>query len=107
MGVILRGTGCCLPSRVVTSEDIAGTFDVEAEWILSRTGIRERRYAGPLDTSATLGAELSVNVAIKTATRAKALEALGLKPAAQAKPHTMEGLVAAIEKASARPRRAK
>ena len=39
------GTGSCLPSRVVTNDDLANIMDTSDEWISSRTGIRERHLA--------------------------------------------------------------
>src|SRR5688572_29588022 len=53
----LRGTGSCVPDRVVPNEEFAETLDTSDEWIRTRTGIRERRFAGVADTAATLGAE--------------------------------------------------
>lgn len=53
----VRGTGSCVPSRVVPNEEFTETLDTSDEWIRSRTGIRERRFAGVAATSATLGTE--------------------------------------------------
>ena len=57
IGVAIRGTGSCVPSRVVTNDEFAATLETSDEWIRSRTGIRERRIVGPADTAATLGTE--------------------------------------------------
>jgi 3-oxoacyl-[acyl-carrier-protein] synthase-3 len=51
----ILGTGSFVPSRVVPNDEFAETLDTSDEWIRTRTGIRERRYAGPGDTSATMG----------------------------------------------------
>ncbi len=51
----LAGTGSCLPERVVRNTDFSATLDTNDEWIRSRTGISERRIAGPDDNSYTLG----------------------------------------------------
>jgi 3-oxoacyl-[acyl-carrier-protein] synthase-3 len=48
------GTGSFLPERVVTNADLASTVDTSDEWIVSRTGIRERRIAGPGETTCDL-----------------------------------------------------
>lgn len=40
------GTGSYLPSRVVTNAELSTTLDTSDEWIRSRTGIVERRFAG-------------------------------------------------------------
>jgi len=41
------GLGGALPDRVVTNDEITPAIGVEADWIVRRTGIRERRYAEP------------------------------------------------------------
>lgn len=41
----ITGTGSYLPDRVVTNHDLAKIVDTNDEWIVSRTGIRERHYA--------------------------------------------------------------
>ena len=66
----LRGTGSSVPRRVVPNDWFVGKIDTSDEWIRTRTGIRERRFAGPEDTSASLGLQ---------AARA-ALDRAGLRP---------------------------
>ena len=39
------GTGSYLPERIVTNRDLEKIVDTNDEWIVSRTGIRERHYA--------------------------------------------------------------
>ena len=53
----ISGTGCSLPGRVVTNDWFAGLVDTSDEWIRSRTGIHERRFVGPGESSATLASE--------------------------------------------------
>lgn len=43
-GVRISGTGSCVADRVVTNEDLA-RLGCDPEWIIQRTGIRERRHA--------------------------------------------------------------
>jgi 3-oxoacyl-[acyl-carrier-protein] synthase-3 len=43
--VSITGLGCHVPERVVTNDELAKVVDTSDEWIRSRTGIRERRYA--------------------------------------------------------------
>ncbi|WP_297362050.1 beta-ketoacyl-ACP synthase III [Acidiferrobacter sp.] len=50
----ILGTGSFLPARVVTNADLASTVDTSDEWVVSRTGIRERRIAGPGETTCDL-----------------------------------------------------
>jgi 3-oxoacyl-[acyl-carrier-protein] synthase III len=57
IGIALRGTGSCLPVRVMPNAEFARTLDTSDEWIQTRTGIRERRIAGPGETTASLALE--------------------------------------------------
>jgi 3-oxoacyl-[acyl-carrier-protein] synthase-3 len=43
---VVLGTGCSLPEKVLTNQDLEKMVDTSDEWITSRTGIRERRVAG-------------------------------------------------------------
>ncbi len=45
--VSITGLGCFVPERVVTNDELSQTLDTSDEWILERTGIRERRVASP------------------------------------------------------------
>lgn len=52
----LRALGCYLPARVVDNAELAPKVGVDPAWLLEATGIRERRYAAPEESVATLGA---------------------------------------------------
>lgn len=43
----ILGTGSALPSRILSNADLEKMVDTNDEWIVSRTGIRERRIAAP------------------------------------------------------------
>jgi len=43
---IITGTGMSVPDRVMTNHDLEKIVDTSDEWIVTRTGIRERRIAG-------------------------------------------------------------
>jgi 3-oxoacyl-[acyl-carrier-protein] synthase-3 len=43
--VSITGLGCKVPDRIVTNEELAQRVDTSDEWIVERTGIRERRMA--------------------------------------------------------------
>jgi 3-oxoacyl-[acyl-carrier-protein] synthase-3 len=43
--VTITGIGCYAPERVMTNEELAQIVDTSDEWIVERTGIRERRVA--------------------------------------------------------------
>jgi 3-oxoacyl-[acyl-carrier-protein] synthase III len=50
----LAAIGAHSPQRVVTNDEIARVVDTSDEWIFERTGIRERRFAGPDEASSDL-----------------------------------------------------
>jgi 3-oxoacyl-[acyl-carrier-protein] synthase-3 len=45
--VSITGLGAYAPQRVLTNDELAGLVDTSDEWIMERTGIRERRIAAP------------------------------------------------------------
>ena len=49
------GWGKYVPPKVMTNHDLAKIVDTSDEWIVPRTGIRERRIAGPKETTFTMG----------------------------------------------------
>jgi len=53
----ITGWGHYLPERVLTNADLEQMVQTNNEWIMSRTGIRERRIAAPDETTATIGAQ--------------------------------------------------
>jgi 3-oxoacyl-[acyl-carrier-protein] synthase-3 len=55
-GVHLAGWGAYAPSLVLTNADLEKMVETSDEWIFSRTGIRERRIAGPDETTASMAA---------------------------------------------------
>jgi 3-oxoacyl-[acyl-carrier-protein] synthase-3 len=64
----IAGTGSYVPERVLTNADLEKIVDTSDEWIVSRTGIRERRIAAP--------GEATSHMATKAAERA--IEAAGI-----------------------------
>ena len=50
----VTGWGMAVPDRVMTNHDIAQIVDTSHDWIVSRTGIHERRIADEKETTATL-----------------------------------------------------
>jgi 3-oxoacyl-[acyl-carrier-protein] synthase-3 len=55
-GVHLTGWGSYAPSQVLTNADLEQMVETNDEWIVSRTGIRERHIAGPQETTASMAA---------------------------------------------------
>jgi 3-oxoacyl-[acyl-carrier-protein] synthase-3 len=53
-GSRLLGTGSALPQQVVTNAQLAERVDTSDEWIVERTGIRQRHIAAEGETTATL-----------------------------------------------------
>ncbi|MEG3135462.1 beta-ketoacyl-ACP synthase III [Rouxiella sp. T17] len=51
----ILGTGSYLPVQVRTNADLEKMVETTDEWIVTRTGIRERRIAAPDETVATMG----------------------------------------------------
>lgn len=47
MGSVIIGTGMYVPDNVVTNHDLARIMDTSDDWITSRTGVKERRFADP------------------------------------------------------------
>ena len=45
-GIRVSGWGIAVPDKVVTNDDMAARLDTSDEWIVERTGIRERRIGG-------------------------------------------------------------
>lgn len=68
--VVVSGTGAYLPANVLSNDDLTRMVDTSDEWIVTRTGIRERRIAAPGETTSDMAA---------TASR-RAIEDAGLKP---------------------------
>ena len=53
----IRGIGTYAPKRVMTNFDWEKRLDTTNEWILQRTGIKERRIADPEEVTSDLGAQ--------------------------------------------------
>lgn len=56
----IAGVGHYVPENIVTNDDLAKIMDTNDEWIVERTGIRERRWFTPgVDTVANMSAKAS------------------------------------------------
>jgi 3-oxoacyl-[acyl-carrier-protein] synthase-3 len=60
------GTGGYLPEKVLTSAELESMVDTTEQWIVSRTGVRERRIAAPNERTSDL-AEHAARAAIDAA----------------------------------------
>jgi 3-oxoacyl-[acyl-carrier-protein] synthase-3 len=54
---IVEGLGVHVPPRVVTNQELSRRLDTSDEWIRTRTGIAERRFADPGTSTADLATE--------------------------------------------------
>lgn len=66
----VRGVGSALPARIMKNAEFETLVDTSDEWIVQRTGIRQRHIAADDETTASLG----------EAAARRALEASGLTP---------------------------
>jgi len=57
IGVRIAGTGSFLPARKLTNPDLVKLMETTDEWIIQRTGIRERRIVSPGESVSTMSAE--------------------------------------------------
>jgi 3-oxoacyl-[acyl-carrier-protein] synthase-3 len=53
----ITGVASYVPDRIVTNAELARTLDTSDDWIVTRTGIRERRLGAPGETTSVMGAE--------------------------------------------------
>ncbi|AZI34579.1 3-oxoacyl-[acyl-carrier-protein] synthase III [Caenibius tardaugens NBRC 16725] len=58
---IVRGSGSALPKRLVTNAELAAKVDTSDEWIVERTGIRQRYIADDSETTSSLAIEAARN----------------------------------------------
>ncbi|MDA0915091.1 MAG: ketoacyl-ACP synthase III [Proteobacteria bacterium] len=54
---VIRGSGSALPAKVVTNAELTQRVDTTDEWIVERTGIRQRYIAGEGETTSSLATE--------------------------------------------------
>jgi 3-oxoacyl-[acyl-carrier-protein] synthase III len=47
VAISITGLGCHVPERVLTNDELSKMVETSDEWIIERTGIRERRIAAP------------------------------------------------------------
>ncbi len=57
---VIRATGSYLPERIMTNADLEKLVETTDEWILQRSGIRERRIAAPDEKTSDLAVKASL-----------------------------------------------
>ena len=61
MRSVFLGVGSYLPERVLTNAELASRIDTSDEWIVERTGIRERHIAADDEKTSDLACNAAVN----------------------------------------------
>jgi 3-oxoacyl-[acyl-carrier-protein] synthase-3 len=56
MSIRISGVGAYVPERIVTNQELATKVDTSNEWIAQKTGILERRVAGPEEAPSDMAA---------------------------------------------------
>ena len=72
-GVQIASTGFYVPERTVTNEDLAA-LGCDSEWIIRRTGIRERRRAAPDQATSDLAYQASLDCMQKAGVTASEID---------------------------------
>lgn len=70
----ITGWGMYVPDRVLTNHDLEQMVDTNDEWIVSRTGIRERHIAEPGETSSTMATEAAQQALARAGVEAEELD---------------------------------
>ncbi|NUN92684.1 MAG: ketoacyl-ACP synthase III [Verrucomicrobiae bacterium] len=72
----VAGTGAWLPERILTNADLEKLVETSDEWIVSRTGIRERRIADEGVHTSTMGAKAATRALERAGIPAREVDAI-------------------------------
>ncbi len=72
----ILGTGCYLPPKILTNADLEKRVDTTDEWIVSRTGIRERRMAAPEEHVSDMASKAAEKALAAAGLRASDIDAI-------------------------------
>ena len=75
-GVRVIGWGAAVPAHRVTNHDLTRYLDTSDEWIVERSGIRERRWAGPGESTGHLAVAACRTALDRAGTRPDQLDAV-------------------------------
>ncbi len=75
---VIIGTGSALPARAVSNAELAQTVDTTDEWIVERSGIRNRYIAGEGETTGSLATEAARRALNAAGIDAKAIDLIVL-----------------------------
>ena len=78
---VLIGTGSALPRRALGNEELAKMVDTSDEWIVERTGIRNRYVAAPDETTASLATDAAKRAIEAAGIEAKSIDLIVLATA--------------------------
>lgn len=70
----VTGWGMAVPEKIVTNHDLAARMDTSDEWIVSRTGIRERRIVEGEESTATLATRAAMRAIDRTDLRPRDID---------------------------------
>jgi 3-oxoacyl-[acyl-carrier-protein] synthase-3 len=73
-GAAIASVAMAVPDRVIPNAPIAERLGIEEEWIVKRTGVRERRLAWPDETLAGLAAEAGARALARAGVEARDLD---------------------------------
>jgi 3-oxoacyl-[acyl-carrier-protein] synthase-3 len=72
----IQGLGVAVPERVVTNAELEKTLETSNQWIVERTGIRQRYWAGPGETVANLSQRATETAMAQAGVAATDLDAI-------------------------------
>ncbi|MEY4488062.1 MAG: hypothetical protein RIQ79_570 [Verrucomicrobiota bacterium] len=70
------GSGSFAPTRIVTNEDMSRIVDTSDEWIVTRTGIRERRFASDTESTSSMAAAAASAALLDAGVKAEQIDLL-------------------------------
>lgn len=68
------GMGSFLPEQILTNKDLEKMVETSDEWIVSRTGMKERRIAGPAESPSHMGIEAAKKAMAESKVSAKDID---------------------------------
>ena len=72
----ITGTGSYLPKKVLSNSDLEKMVETSDEWIVTRTGINERRIADAEEFTSTMGAHAAKKALIDANLKAENIDAI-------------------------------
>jgi 3-oxoacyl-[acyl-carrier-protein] synthase-3 len=60
MSIRISGVGAYVPDRTLSNDELARTVDTSHDWIVAKTGIRERRIAAPGEAPSDMGCQAAL-----------------------------------------------